>query len=76
MNAIWPQSQRADTNGVIRLGRVLHWFFALVAAAFVIGGVVWVSSGSSLDAVLGLNGTAALVSLLIGRALRYVFAGE
>jgi len=76
MSFFWPTTLKSDPGGIGRLGRVLHWFFALCACAFVVGGAYYVLSGIDTQ-----SGMASIVfgggsCLMFGRALRYILAGE
>lgn len=75
MNLIWPTNPRLDVGAVGRLGRVMHWLFAAMALAFVVGGASAIGTpplGNALAAI-GFGGGGCL---LFGRALRYILAGE
>jgi nicotinamide riboside transporter PnuC len=86
---LWPKTIKSETTVVVRLGRVLHWFCAIVAGIVVTSTVVINSmavyeraempSEVTVAEVWGpvLGAVAfALAFLLFGRALRYVFSGE
>jgi len=61
-----------------RLGYLLYWTGCLIAAVLVIGGYLLMSGGGyklqPFDYVV--IGMPAVVAWLIGRALRYVLAGD
>lgn len=73
----WPTNIKAAPGGIARLGRVLHWLFVAIAAAFVIGG-----GFSFLTAEYGRESALAVMFFggggffLFARALRYILAGE
>ncbi|GAM97571.1 hypothetical protein U91I_01197 [alpha proteobacterium U9-1i] len=75
-NFIWPVSLKAEPSGVARFGRVLHWLFALMALAFVVGGAYTLLVASDAGLGLGLIAFGGGGCLLIGRGLRYIFSGE
>jgi hypothetical protein len=61
-----------------RLGNVLYWTGGLVGAVLFLGGYLLMSSGGyklqAFDYVV--IGTPAVVVWLVGRALRYILAGN
>lgn len=74
---LWPKNLKPESTGTIRLGRVVHWFFAFVASAIVLGGIYWVAfAGGGLFVAAAVNGGLALCTLLIGRSFRYILSGE
>lgn len=75
---LWPETSKTETTVLTRLGRVMHWVALLPAsiAAF-IGCVMYWTERVDGRVVYLLGGLAgALAFLLIGRGLRYIFAGE
>jgi hypothetical protein len=75
-NFFWPATFKAQPSGVARFGRVLHWLFAMGAAAFVIGGVYTLFATYDTNTGLALIAFGGGICFLIGRALRYILAGE
>jgi hypothetical protein len=61
-----------------RLGNVLYWTGCLVGVVVFLGGYLLIAGGGyklqTLDYVL--IGTPAIVAWLIGRAFRYILAGN
>ena len=76
MNFIWPTKLKEQPSGVARFGRVLHWLFALGALSFVIGGGYTMLIYGDFNSGLALIAFGGGICLLVGRALRYIFAGE
>jgi hypothetical protein len=75
MGLFWPDASDYAPSMVQRMGRVLHWFFtAMAALSLGIGVFVWLQIHDGGTILAG--GIIAMVLLLIGRAVRYILAGE
>lgn len=72
---LWPTNIKAAPGGIARLGRVLHWLFVAVAAAFAIGGAFFLTQEYNRESGLGMLLTGGGF-FLFARALRYILAGE
>lgn len=82
---LWPKHAKTETTVLVRFGRVLHWLTIAPAALCLLAGIlgtvqswIWVferhTQPDHLYLLFGMLG--ALAFLLIGRGLRYIFAGE
>lgn len=75
-NFLWPARLKAQPGGVARFGRVLHWLFAMGALAFVISSGFAIFVYEDMTAAVALPVFGGGSCLLVGRALRYILAGE
>lgn len=77
MGLFWPAHPKVTPNTVERLGRVVHWITIVLGIGFL--GLVLTASGN-MGAAAGpflLFGVVlACGAVLLGRALRYILAGE
>jgi len=73
---LWPTKIKAEPGGIARFGRVLHWLFVAIAAAFVIGGAVYLFAGIGWEGPLASMFFGGGGFFLFARALRYILAGE
>jgi hypothetical protein len=71
-----PATRRSETDLLVVLGRLLHWGALAVAAAAVAMAVVWSDHGEGGGYATPLAVLAAVVSVLVGRALRRLLARE
>lgn len=76
MNFFWPTNIKPSPSGIARLGRVVHWLFAMGAVAFAIGSVFAFFGSAGVVTALLLLFVGGGACLLVGRALRYILAGE
>lgn len=74
MNFFWPKYTKIGATPGVRVGRLLHWCGLAVAAFFAFGATLHLVDGS-FNNFFGFIGIA-LVPAMIGRGLRYLFAGE
>ena len=73
----WPKKQNSAPTVLTRLGRVLHWIGAgLGAAATVIALGVALTRPDDARVALAFFGSAAALSYVAGRALRYILSAE
>jgi hypothetical protein len=78
----WPSESKAETTALIRLGRVLHWIAVTIAGcSLALGAAISLFSQSEYHPQMDPSGflaglAGALIAALIGRAFRYVLAGE
>jgi len=77
-NWIWPRQLNPRTSGAVRLGRVLHWMFVILSAPWLAACVAPFLEPDMTDRVgfFLLFLSAALLTSLVGRGLRYIFANE
>ncbi len=80
MNLIWPTSRAAHPSALTRLGRVIHWFALLAAAAWLLLCLALIPAFSEAGIAGGWMAGAGLVGAaliaLAGRAVRYVLSSE
>lgn len=72
---LWPRTVASASTISVRLGRVLHWLscgIAGITAVFAVGN--YLSYGYLSDVLPALVFAAGI--FIVGRGLRYVFAGE
>lgn len=77
MGMFWPLHVKADPNIVTRLGRVLHWAIAVIAIGVSLFGLATTILNGDFGRVGFWGGVVVLlITLLIGRGVRYILAGE
>lgn len=74
---LWPKEIKPEPRGVARLGRVLHWVITAGALLVMIGCAYTYLTGEEWERQSALAGLVAGAGLfIVGRAARYIFAGE
>lgn len=72
----WPQRLKTETSPLVRLGRVGHWTFVGFAILWAAILVLMTAEDGYEPGATGILLSIVAACLLVGRAIRYVLAGE
>jgi len=78
---LWPRQRISETTAALRLGRVLHWAFAIAAVLLLVLAAATFASAMfetdpSMTMITIICMGAAMVAALFGRAVLYVLGSE
>jgi hypothetical protein len=71
LSLIWPLRRNPNAGFMGRVGRIAHWLACGVAALF-----VYIGATDDPAQYLGTMAAYAATTFIVGRAARYIFAGE